>query len=246
MCDALQLQRCVVYCVLDSSGVIWVRTISTTILALSAGVQGKMCFAARHATHYSPLAYKGCGTCSVTTPRILNASTYHYLPPHAVQDWQMFHAERRRLPRQVSMPLQHTCSRPPAFCPQQNQVPYTWRMQGRLNITNPPPATLLEEPHAASGMHKILRLHGDRAHATTSYRLPSFSHAPLPTSLAPHSILWHAHLIDPAVSWLLQRYAVPVYSPAAVEAWQRLLRVVLQVTWLLPLYVISLIVSCIW
>jgi hypothetical protein len=31
-----------------------------------------------------------------------------------------------------------------------------------------------------------------------------------------------------------------------VEAWRRVLNLVLQATWLLPLYVISLIVSCIW
>jgi hypothetical protein len=60
------------------------------------------------------------------------------------------------------------------------------------------------------------------------------------------SVLWHAHAVDPATAWLLQQYAVPVYGEAAVAAWQRLLRLALQVTWLLPVYVITILVSCIW
>jgi hypothetical protein len=68
----------------------------------------------------------------------------------------------------------------------------------------------------------------------------------LPSPAPPRSILWHARVAGPAAAWLLDRYAAPVYGPAAAAAWARVLGAVLQVTWLLPVYVITLIVSCIW
>jgi hypothetical protein len=48
------------------------------------------------------------------------------------------------------------------------------------------------------------------------------------------------------VDWLLRTYVQPVYGAAAAAAWQQLLGVVFQVLWLMPLYAISIMVSCIW
>eukprot|EP00879_Flechtneria_rotunda_P014366 GHRR01015010.1.p1 GENE.GHRR01015010.1~~GHRR01015010.1.p1 ORF type:complete len:283 (+),score=111.60 GHRR01015010.1:736-1584(+) len=42
------------------------------------------------------------------------------------------------------------------------------------------------------------------------------------------------------------KYAEPVYNPAAIQAWEQLLHAVFQLLWLLPVYAISLLVSCIW
>lgn len=69
---------------------------------------------------------------------------------------------------------------------------------------------------------------------------------PMPNTHTPHSILWHAQLVDPAVSWLLSTYAEPVYGTAATEALRRGLGLLLHGGWLLPVYIITLIVSCIW
>jgi hypothetical protein len=54
------------------------------------------------------------------------------------------------------------------------------------------------------------------------------------------------YLVQPSVAWLLERWAVPAYGPAAVVALRRALDLLLQLTWLLPVYVLSLAVSCLW
>jgi hypothetical protein len=48
------------------------------------------------------------------------------------------------------------------------------------------------------------------------------------------------------MDWIVQQYAAPTYSDAAVAAWQQVLSAVFSVLWLLPVYLISLMVSCIW
>ena len=58
--------------------------------------------------------------------------------------------------------------------------------------------------------------------------------------------MWHAKVVSPAVSWLLNTYAAPVYGAAAAEGAQRLLRLLQHAAWLLPIYVISILVSCMW
>ena len=60
------------------------------------------------------------------------------------------------------------------------------------------------------------------------------------------SILLYAHLVEPSSAWLLQRYVAPAMGAAAAAAWLRFLGVLLHAVWLAPVYVISLVVSCIW
>jgi hypothetical protein len=60
------------------------------------------------------------------------------------------------------------------------------------------------------------------------------------------SIALHQYCTCRVVEWLLQTYVEPVYGAAAVAAWQQLLGVTFQVLWLMPLYAISIMVSCIW
>lgn len=61
-----------------------------------------------------------------------------------------------------------------------------------------------------------------------------------------HSLLLFSQVTQPAVDWLLQQYATPTYGPATVAAWQQLLAGVFQLLWLLPVYLITLMVSCTW
>lgn len=58
------------------------------------------------------------------------------------------------------------------------------------------------------------------------------------------SLLLFSRVTQPAMDWLLQQYATPTYGPATVAAWQQLLAGVFQLLWLLPVYLISLMVSC--
>lgn len=60
------------------------------------------------------------------------------------------------------------------------------------------------------------------------------------------SLLLFNKVTQPAMDWILQQYAAPAYSNAAVAAWQQVLSAVFTLLWLLPLYLISLMVSCIW
>lgn len=60
------------------------------------------------------------------------------------------------------------------------------------------------------------------------------------------SLLLFNKVTQPAMEWILQQYAAPTYSDAAVAAWQQVLSAVFTLLWLLPLYLISLVVSCIW
>ncbi|WIA37364.1 hypothetical protein OEZ86_014292 [Tetradesmus obliquus] len=60
------------------------------------------------------------------------------------------------------------------------------------------------------------------------------------------SIALNHYCTTRAVTWLLQAYAQPVYGAAAVAAWQQLLGLLFQLLWLMPLYGISIMVSCIW
>jgi hypothetical protein len=60
------------------------------------------------------------------------------------------------------------------------------------------------------------------------------------------SLLLFSKLTQPAMDWLLQQYALPTYGAATLAAWQQVLSGVFQLLWLLPVYLISLMVSCIW
>lgn len=60
------------------------------------------------------------------------------------------------------------------------------------------------------------------------------------------SLLLFTRVTQPAMDWLLQQYAAPTYGSATVAAWQQLLSAVFQLVWLLPVYIISLMVSCTW
>lgn len=60
------------------------------------------------------------------------------------------------------------------------------------------------------------------------------------------SVLWHSHVIGPATDWLLSTYAAPAYGAATAEKLRRALEALLHASWLLPVYVITLLVSCIW
>ncbi|KAF8065850.1 Extracellular serine proteinase [Scenedesmus sp. PABB004] len=60
------------------------------------------------------------------------------------------------------------------------------------------------------------------------------------------SIAAHRHLTRRAVAWLLAAHVAPAYGGAAADAAARLLGLLFQAAWLLPLYVVSLVVSCTW
>eukprot|EP00775_Hariotina_reticulata_P013384 gene13384-13511_t len=60
------------------------------------------------------------------------------------------------------------------------------------------------------------------------------------------SIAVHHYVTSKAVKWLLRTNTERVYGSAAVAAWQHVLDWVFQLMWLLPLYGICLMVSCIW
>lgn len=60
------------------------------------------------------------------------------------------------------------------------------------------------------------------------------------------SLLLFRQVTQPAIDWLLQQYATPIYGAVTVSAWQKLLFAAFQVLWLLPVYLVSLFVSCIW
>ncbi|GBF99027.1 hypothetical protein Rsub_11972 [Raphidocelis subcapitata] len=60
------------------------------------------------------------------------------------------------------------------------------------------------------------------------------------------SVLWHEHVVGPATDWLLQTYAAPAFGPAAAATLRRALDALLHASWLLPVYVITLLVSCMW
>ncbi len=85
---------------------------------------------------------------------------------------------------------------------------------------------------------------------TTLRHTLSHPHPPTLTHTTPNthtnSIIMFHWCTKPAMDWLLHEYAAPVYGPAGVAACQQLLLVVHQVAWLLPVYLISLLVSCIW
>jgi hypothetical protein len=54
------------------------------------------------------------------------------------------------------------------------------------------------------------------------------------------------HGTKPAMQWLLQHYAQPAYGAAGVGAVQQLLAATHQALWLAPVYLVTLMVSCIW
>lgn len=60
------------------------------------------------------------------------------------------------------------------------------------------------------------------------------------------SLLLFSKLTQPAMDWLLQQYASQTYGAATIAACQQVLSGVFQLLWLLPVYLISLMVSCIW
>ena len=60
------------------------------------------------------------------------------------------------------------------------------------------------------------------------------------------SLLLFRQLTQPSMDWLLQQYAAPACSAASIAAWQQLLGGLFQLLWLLPVYLVSLMVSCIW
>lgn len=55
-----------------------------------------------------------------------------------------------------------------------------------------------------------------------------------------------SHATKPATDWLLQTYAEPAFGAGGVAVWQQLLAGVHLLLWLLPVYLVSLFVSCIW
>jgi len=60
------------------------------------------------------------------------------------------------------------------------------------------------------------------------------------------SIAADVHLLQPTVAWVMEQQVEASLGPSWAEAWQQLLRFVFSSLWLLPAYVVSMAVSCIW
>jgi hypothetical protein len=71
-------------------------------------------------------------------------------------------------------------------------------------------------------------------------------HSCVSSSAAACSLLFFKQLTQPATDWLLQQHAAPAYGSPTIAAWQQLLAATFQLLWLLPVYLVSLMVSCIW
>jgi hypothetical protein len=66
------------------------------------------------------------------------------------------------------------------------------------------------------------------------------------TRATARSILLFNHATKPCMDWLLATYAEPAYGSSGVAAWQQLLAGVHQLLWLLPVYGVTLMASCMW
>ena len=66
----------------------------------------------------------------------------------------------------------------------------------------------------------------------------------MPLPVPPPSILAWEYALAPAVSWLLRYLVAPCLGPWSAPAAEGLLHVAFHALWLLPVYLVTMLVSC--
>jgi hypothetical protein len=67
-----------------------------------------------------------------------------------------------------------------------------------------------------------------------------------PAGPARRSIAWSSLVLQPTLRWLLATAFEPVYGRVGGALLERLLLLLFDLTWLLPAYLVTLLINCVW